>query len=597
MKNLTYFLKKYLVTPIRRSLRTKLMMIILGVAMVPLAVAMFISYQNSIAVMEQEILRQNLTKLDWVEDDFTDSTSRIDESLTAFYFDNDLSFYENRLARPASLAESINFFNTKMRAYLLYNIRDFTRVSYYSFSNSKHFSVSFEQNFTTSDLPEDVLTTDPYLGEKDELYYVTDEATGKVDGPFLVKYNYRFEDQKLMGALVVKLNWQLFERANELLNIEEGNAVYFFGGGGNLIYTGYQNNSEQNDMVHIEEISHAIKTRAGEGYFLLGEQYVFYKKLTNDLNLVKTIPTKVATSVYEKTLLSQGLILLISGILIISISIIVGSRLTRPMVNLTTSMQDIQFWIESDEVPVSQVRSMDEIKVFEQSFHFMIMKIRSLIDQEYKQKIANQSAQLMALQAQINPHFMYNTLQMIGGMAVEEGNEEIYKIITAFSAMLRYNMQLSKELVTLKEELNNVRHYLAIQQTRFDHHIQVDYKIREEFDHYMVPKLSLQPIVENCFIHGFNKTGHDWRITIASYIENKQLVVMVKDNGGGMNQEELENLRLSLKESGERLRSEHLGLPNIQSRIQLHFGHQYGINVSVLDDGGFSVMLRMGLKE
>lgn len=593
---ITYKLTKYFITPVRRSLRTKLMIIILSVALVPHTVAMLISYQNSKNVMEQEILRQNQTKLDWVEKDFSDYASRIDESLTSFYFDNDLGFYEKRLSRPENQSESINYFNTKMRAYLLNNIRDFTTVSYYSFDNKKLFLVSFEQNFKTSNLKDDVLSTDPYLGEKEGLYYVIHEDTESIEGPFLTKYNYRFEDQKLVGALVVKLNWNLFERANELLNTEAGNSVFFLNGEGKLIYSGKQDDLSQEGKERLASVKKAISKRENDGYFLLDNQYVFYKKISDDLSLVKTIPTKVATSIYKKTLLTQSVILLLTGIIIVTISITIGRSLTKPMLKLTASMQDIQQWIESDELPVSQVRSMDEIKVLEQSFHFMIMKIRSLIDQEYKQKIANQTAQLMALQAQINPHFMYNTLQMIGAMAVESGNEAIYNIITAFSSMMRYNMQLSNELVTLKEELTNVKHYLKIQQSRFDRQIIVDYNINEEVDPYLVPKLSLQPIVENCFKHGFKNNDAIWQIKIAAYVEKKQLMVIVKDNGIGIDADRLSELRTMLEETGDRLLNEHLGLPNIESRIKLHFGNQYGIFVNSQQNSGFSVVLKMGLK-
>lgn len=546
--------------------------------------------------MEQEILRQNQTKLDWVEKDFSDYTSRISESLTSFYFDNDLGFYEKRLSRPANQSTSINFFNSKLRAYLLNNIRDFTTVSYYSFENKKLFLVSFEQSFRTSNLQDDVLTTDPYLGKQEGLYYVMHGDTKEVEGPFLAKYNYRFEDQKLIGALVVKLNWNLFERANELLNIEAGNSVYFLNGEGELIYSGKQDDFSNEGMQRIEAIKDAVLLRDTDGYFLLDNQYVFYKKISDELSLVKTIPTKVATSIYKKTLLTQGFILLLTGIIIITVSVIIGRSLTKPMLKLTASMQDIQKWIESDELPISQVRSMDEIKVMEQSFHFMIMKIRSLIDQEYKQKIANQTAQLMALQAQINPHFMYNTLQMIGAMAVESDNEKIYKIITAFSSMMRYNMQLSKELVTLKDELNNVRHYLNIQQSRFERQIFVDFNIQEEVNQYLVPKLSLQPIVENCFIHGFKNNDGVWQIKIAAYVEKNQLMVVVKDNGIGLEAKQLSDLKALLKETEVSLLSEHLGLSNIQSRIKLHFGNQYGVSISSLEKGGFSVLLKMGLK-
>jgi len=225
----------------------------------------------------------------------------------------------------------------------------------------------------------------------------------------------------------------------------------------------------------------------------------------------------------------------------------------------------------------------------------MIEKIKNLINQEYRQKIEKQSAQLMALQAQINPHFMYNTLQMIGGMAVKHNVQEIYQIVSAFSRMMRYNMQMA-DTVTISQELMNIDYYLEIQESRFENKLTVKKSIDPSCLDCLIPKLSLQPLLENCFKYGFNTRRKRWIVRIEIVAQGDQIRITIADNGTGLTDDQIQEINLAMKNS-ENLpvdRLESLGLRNINARIKLFFGSDYGLSISHAPEGGALVTLLIG---
>ncbi|GMQ61965.1 sensor histidine kinase [Vallitalea maricola] len=577
---LKYFLKKYILTPLVRSIRMKLFVLTLTVAIVPLMVAAVISRQNSQDAMEQEILTQNESKMEWVNREFYGNVERIDESLTAFFFDNNVQFYTSKVDQNDSWQkEGIQFFRTKLKAYLFANFRDFITVRYYSFESNKVFSASYEQDFLINEISDDEFKTNQlFKNEGGLLYNIKEKEKGQViEGPYLTKIYRRFDNQEVISALVVKLNWNLFERAAGLLNTEKNSREFFLDGEGKIIYETHKGLERDNS----DEIYEYVKESDEGGYLIINDEYVFHRRLSEELYLVKTIPTSIATEFYRKTMSSQLVIILLTGIIIIGIILFFGAQLMKPIRSLTKSMQNIDDLLVSDALPETIAKTNDEIKVLEQSYRFMIDKIRNLIDKEYKQRIEIQSAQLMALQAQINPHFMYNTLQMIGAMAVEKEAMEIYEIIGAFSKMMRYNMQLTEELVTVEQELANVEQYLQIQKKRFDKKLIVYIHVPENTKQILMPKLSIQPIVENCFKYGFVRTEREWIIDVRIWQDTGDLYVSVKDNGQGITAGRLLEVQRNLigDEEAPFYKNENLGLKNIDARIKMYFGRTYGLKV------------------
>ena len=180
-------------------------------------------------------------------------------------------------------------------------------------------------------------------------------------------------------------------------------------------------------------------------------------------------------------------------------------------------------------------------------------------------QILNKQTELTALQSQINPHFLYNTLETIRGQALIDDNEEIAKMVEALSAFFRYSISRKGNLVTLRDELANIENYMLIQRYRFNNRFSMEVLIDEEdeeaFD-FLIPRLIIQPVVENAIFHGLEEKLEGGKVTIDIIVTDKNLILMIYDNGKGSNQ-----------------RNTGIALPNIHKRIQLLFGEEYGVNV------------------
>lgn len=595
MARLLYWFNKHILTPISRSIRMKLLLIMLFVAIGPLLLATVISYANTKRAIEREVLSQNRAKMDWVQTSIHNDLNRINESLTAFYFDSDITFYLNKIDADSSLRTlSAAFYQNKIKSYLMANYQDFALVSFYIIDYLKAYHYSMESGLTTEVLPPDFQASNPLFQASSNLV-IDQPALGQYElnvrnsGPYMIKYYRRFDDRRVMGVLVARLKWKMFDNAIQLLSLEKGSQIYFTRGDGSLIYGQYSTWQTPVQMTTL--LTAAQATPAGQTT-RLDDQYVFMRQVYDDIYLIKTIPIQVVRQAYLMTLNYQLVLIVLTVALVIILTLLLGLWITRPITTLARSMHEVETYLDrNDQIYTPQVRTNDEIRILEQSYSMMLERIKVLIDQEYKQKIETQSAQLMALQAQINPHFMYNTLQMIGAMAVENGTPEIYQIIAAFSNMMRYNMRLSEDLVTIKQELASLDYYLAIQRQRFAEGLEVQYDIDKAALTGRLPRLTIQPIVENCFKHGFSHRSRPWQIWIRLTALEAQICIEIADNGSGIPDARLAAIEQSLADSTRIIpnSADHLGLKNIDARLKLACGPDSGLTIANRPGGGTSV--------
>lgn len=215
-------------------------------------------------------------------------------------------------------------------------------------------------------------------------------------------------------------------------------------------------------------------------------------------------------------------------------------------------------------------------------------------------EIFTKQTELTALQSQINPHFLYNTLDTIRGQAMCDDNLEVANMIETLASFFRYSISRKGNMVTLRDELNNIHNYMRIQQYRFNHRFSMEIVIDDEdsfaYDFY-VPRLILQPIVENAILHGLEEKRENAQVIIEVSVAD-DLIITVSDNGKGMSLKELDDLneRIHSQDSlssidGEKKRGSGIALPNINKRIQLLFGDRYGLNIYSSEGCGTDVEL------
>jgi len=205
-------------------------------------------------------------------------------------------------------------------------------------------------------------------------------------------------------------------------------------------------------------------------------------------------------------------------------------------------------------------------------------------------EIFDKQAELTALQSQINPHFLYNTLESVRGQALIDGNIEIAKMMEALSAFFRYSISRKGSLVRLRDELANIENYMMIQRYRFNNRFAMEILLDEEDEEaydYKIPKLIIQPVVENAIFHGLEESLEGGIVSIEVIVTEKNLIITVSDNGKGMDAETLADLNQRIhsqiipldRREGNGTANTGIGLLNIHKRIQLLFGEEYGLSV------------------
>lgn len=221
-------------------------------------------------------------------------------------------------------------------------------------------------------------------------------------------------------------------------------------------------------------------------------------------------------------------------------------------------------------------------------------------NRKLKEEVIEKEALLSSLQSQINPHFLYNALEGIRGQAILEGSDVIADIAKALAGFFRYSISSRENISTLHEELKNIKDYLKIQQFRFGNRFHIEIKYEEDDYEVMqtiLPKMTLQPIIENAIAHGFEHTTRDATIVTTIIRTEKNVNITVSDNGTGMNSAALKTLNEKIRDGDieQNRGSSHNGIamPNVNQRLQLLFGKEYGIHISSIEGMGTDVEIHI----
>ena len=270
--------------------------------------------------------------------------------------------------------------------------------------------------------------------------------------------------------------------------------------------------------------------------------------------------------------------------------VISGVKATRRVNVLEDAMDNVGSNNFEYRVPI--YGGGDEFDRIADRYNLMCDNLKHNIERLYVYEIKQKDAELMALQARINPHFIYNTLEAIRGRIVEDGNDEAGEMILQFASVFRY-MTKSGSFLSIREELTYCKMYLNIFGFRYKDRFTVEYRIDDDILGFRIIRNLLQPVVENYFIHGFKHDRFDNKLTICGGRDGEDIVFDVIDNGRGIETEKLEELEQKLK-SGTIGEGSGYGLINVNERIKHVFGSQYGLILTHSDNGGVRVTLRIG---
>lgn len=343
-----------------------------------------------------------------------------------------------------------------------------------------------------------------------------------------------------------------------------------------LIYSGLK--SEQTDIL----------TKAGDGTQVKKNVIYSIRSLDNcDWRIVGVsyIDELVTVKVRDAMRILLALIAFVLMTVFFS-SFLLTHMISHPIQSLVEAMKD--FEANAEEFSYQPVHGSKEMIALSDSFDHMVCRIQDLMEKVRREEITLRKTELKALQAQINPHFLYNTLDAIGWMCEEGRSKDAVEMVDALAKLFRISISKGHELIPIEKEVEHAKSYLMIQNFRYKNQFTYSFDIEEECLPYLCNKITLQPIIENAIYHGINRMVDEGEICIRIYGEGNDIVFSVSDNGVGMSREQCESILKS--EPGDQTG---IGIKNVNDRIKIYFGEEYGITIESEPDEGTCVSIRM----
>ena len=379
------------------------------------------------------------------------------------------------------------------------------------------------------------------------------KITKEVEGVFFVDLNY-----SSISELCDSISYG--NRGYVYILDEQGNLIYH--PQQQLLYSGLKNekieevlSSKDNSFVTEDGKLYCMSKSLETGWTVVGVAYV--SELLKD--------SRETGRIY---VVSAGLIMLAA----MALAVFLSREITKPIKRLSNSMREVEKG--NFENVLLDIQGENEIDRLSANFNMMTTEIKHLMEQNVEDQRQKRKSELMALQAQINPHFLYNTLDSIIWMAEWGKNKEVVLMTSSLAKLLRQSISNQNELVKVEDEVEYTRSYLTIQKMRYKDKLEYDILVEPEILNYKVAKLILQPLVENAIYHGIKYKEGKGKVLIEGFLRDDELILRITDDGIGMTEEQMSHL-FEKRETDTRRNS--VGVRNVHDRIGLYYGKEYGL--------------------
>ncbi|GAE28828.1 integral membrane sensor signal transduction histidine kinase [Halalkalibacter hemicellulosilyticusJCM 9152] len=409
------------------------------------------------------------------------------------------------------------------------------------------------------------------------------------DIPFLLieREIIDFDNQKSLGTMFIALDLQFIDQVVE--EMRDGGDIWLMDQDYRILY-------------------HSDQSRIGERFNdveQLPVQHGSFKTLTNDDNkvisvstsdehqwiLTHSIPAKHLTDRTDFVRNMTIIIFIAFVVVFVIISILLAWNVSRPIHRLSLLMGAVERGDFDIDIP-KHPKSQDEVAVLTRSFHSMVTRIKELIRSNYQTALRQKEAELYALQFQINPHFMYNTLETISMMVEEDDKETVVEVVSILGKMLRYSLSNKDEAVLIATEVDHIRDFLTIQKYRFEDRLSFSIEQNIDGQQYFTPKFILQPIVENAVKYTI-EDKEEAMVHVSVEKVDDEIVCLVRDNGPGIAPEKLIELEKQLKAELMLKKDSSFGLKNVHARIVMMYGESYGLRIHSEVGGGTEIIIRL----
>jgi two-component system, sensor histidine kinase YesM len=593
------------------SLKTELVVIIASVCLLVFVAASFGSYNAIFSILSKRTEIQTVQQLRQVEyninklfDDIKEvhnillSNPDVQEfkekddqnSIESVYVDIDLISSVNTILNYYSFINSIDIFTDRGEVFYLskkYNSKEIVNSEKTSFLNSALYKQAIDS------FPNIVWKAGSIKSISPE--YNVD--TGNPDMKMITALKCtksRYGNQNTVTAINVEEKY-LSELYNKLTDENNTLRVYILVGNEDLIPGDLSISSSKYNRI-IDE----LKTNPNKTYGQLTytdsqdnqqTNIIYYRIKNMDWTLVREIPI---VEVSEDVILLRRIIIVtfVASFCIIILMVFFWiSKVLKPIYELSKAMKDVG---NGNLGHTLKKVSRNEIGLLIKQFNTMSVNIFNLLEDNRQIENEKRIQEIKALQAQINPHFLYNTLNAIKYMAIVSEAQNVANSITILGNIIRPIFREKSIMYTLREEIEFLKNYIELLNLRFGDNILLKYEISEEYLNCSIPRFILQPIIENCIIHGIQDSDCAGNINIEVIGEHDCTNIIISDNGKGMNAEKVKELNdclmMSVKQGND---SETIGIGNVNRRIQLHFGKQYGLSIESRQSKGTRVLVKI----
>lgn len=545
-------------------------------------------YNNSLVILRKELSNSMISQVSYYLDNLENEVERI--QLLQYELLNDTDI--NRMATISQALTNIERMDSLLRI----------RNRLLAIKNSSKYIKT--STVMLPDAGKEVTNTN--VSDFDsEQYRKMESMAKKADVPIMhtdnslyliIPYPYSYTSSRAPIFLIQsELSKEEFESTlKAMVNSDDEGVALYNTKSGSIIATSYNNIFHEKIRQHIFDNSETLT--GAKIVSIDGIRYLVAYKTSEffDSILYKYVPEK---AVFDPLKNFRAWFLVFSALsltVIVIYSIYLYTFIHKPLNRLVSSFREVKkgnFDIHIEhEVD-------DEFRFIYRGFNSMVRDIKSLIDQTYTQKLLVQKAQMKQLQSQINPHFLYNSFFILNTMARTEDYENLEKFTEQLGRYFQFITRSAADEVTLQKEVEHARVYTEIQAMRYSNRIKVSFEeLPEEFSEIMVPRLILQPLIENAFEHGLGMKKDNGLLTVSFEKNQEELHIIVENNGDDITEEKMNHLQAKLTNKNDN-KDEVTALQNIHQRLKLKFGQKYGLMIDKGSMGGLKVTILLPYKQ
>ncbi len=575
------------------SIRSKLLLVLYIQITIPLILIGFISYRISSGIIEDKFIATSQDILRMIELRMNDYANNVNILSQEFLYDQTVYNFLNANAKPASGGipmdvernrdisnyETKNQINQVLKKFVI-SRPETQSVCLYTNRGEAN---AYDDNSKKTRINEIVNFEDTRKlarESKENLTWCLDKKNGKVKNIYLARIIKNMDSYDEIGLIVILMEKEFLESIYKSLNTSDVQNVAIMSSSGDLIVS-----MNQPDSQLLQDITQK-SAKDKRGYFTdsKSDSLISYVSMKNpNWKIVTYIPLK---ELYKEVgnLGKWVVILCIISVIMLSIlSVYISFDFTKPLSRIVKGMSRIQ---KGEPVISYEDDRKDELGFLNKSFNNMAKEIDYLVKEIYQEQLTRTEAELKALQAQINPHFLFNTLESINWMAQLNNVPEISDTVTALASLMEASIGRDDKLITLKEEFDYIDNYVLIMKKRYEDRIEFITSLQKEAEAVLIPKLLIQPLIENAVYHGIDRIRDKGSIYLEAYVNDVSLIIEVIDNGAGIEPYELNDINESLAKTNDeyfrnlaKRRNKSIGIENVNRRIKLFYGERYGLRI------------------